>query len=148
MQEQELSDALGDCHNLETVEQIVSGEVRIFMQANMRDLEDEMIAWTSRYNEEIEQVQQEIKNMKVLLLIYKEESTKRISKTMLLFIGESRAAEIGSAKTVRAARRTSDFFEPMLHGERTSGERSRTVESCKQRCYYDTKFVERIHGET
>lgn len=61
-------DALDECAKLERAEQIVSEEVRTYLQTNTKDMEDEIMMWTSQYNEEIERREQEINELKVNIL--------------------------------------------------------------------------------
>ncbi|XP_048515054.1 dynein regulatory complex protein 10-like [Athalia rosae] len=58
--ESELLRAKANCEKLEKADQIVSGEVKTYLEANTREMEDEIISWTSQYNEELERRQQEM----------------------------------------------------------------------------------------
>lgn len=109
-----MNDALGDCEKMERADQIVSGEVRSFLQGNTRDLEEDIVAWTSRYNEEIERLQQEINDMKVSpenrTVTYSNFSDRgRMFRLYSFRSGKNRAAKVGYGKPPGSARRASDI---------------------------------------
>ncbi|XP_046741501.1 dynein regulatory complex protein 9-like [Diprion similis] len=62
--EEQLLNLKANCEKLEKADQIVSGEVRTYLEANTREMEDEIISWTSQYIEELERREQEMTELK------------------------------------------------------------------------------------
>lgn len=57
-----------NCDKMEKADQIVSGEVRTYLEASTREMEDEIMSWTSQYIEELERRQQELSEFSVRVL--------------------------------------------------------------------------------
>lgn len=67
IKEQEINDALENVARLESDDQIISSEVRAFLQSNTQELEDSVAAWSIRYNEESERLVRQMNDTKVFL---------------------------------------------------------------------------------
>ncbi|KAK2578724.1 hypothetical protein KPH14_007800 [Odynerus spinipes] len=63
-EEQNLLDDLNEYRKEENVEDIVTAEIFSFFQENIKDMEDDMLTWQSRYDEEIERRQRETDDLK------------------------------------------------------------------------------------
>ncbi|XP_015595179.1 dynein regulatory complex protein 9 [Cephus cinctus] len=98
MKEQELDNKLTECALMERMDAIVAGEVCTYLQASMKDMEDEIMVWTSQYNEEIERREQEINEFKEQI------SEQKMILEQLYFVRDERQQLIDEceAETLRA----------------------------------------------
>ncbi|XP_023288859.1 uncharacterized protein LOC105696729 [Orussus abietinus] len=64
MKETELLNQMNECTKMEAADQIISGEVQAYLKVNTKDMEDDIMMWNSRYNEELERREQEISDFK------------------------------------------------------------------------------------
>lgn len=58
-------DKLSDCSKEYNAEQIISAEMNAYLEADIKEKEEQVIMWTKKYNEEIVERQQEIDELKV-----------------------------------------------------------------------------------
>lgn len=52
-------------------EQVISAEISSYLEADAKEKEEQLIAWTKKYNEEIVNRQQEIDDLRVYLSLIK-----------------------------------------------------------------------------
>ncbi|KAI4479935.1 hypothetical protein M0804_010674 [Polistes exclamans] len=65
VEEQDLLNELNEYRKEQSLEEIVIRKLSAYYEENIKDMEDEMFAWTNRYNNEIERRQREIDDLKV-----------------------------------------------------------------------------------
>lgn len=65
LQKKDMLDKLSDYSKEYNAEQIISAEMNAYLEADIKEKEEQVIMWTKRYNEEIVERQQEIDELKV-----------------------------------------------------------------------------------
>lgn len=56
---------LSDCSKEYNAEQIISAEINVHVENDIKEKEERIIEWTGKYNDEIEERQQEIDELRV-----------------------------------------------------------------------------------
>lgn len=56
---------LSDCSKDFNAEQIISAEISAYLENDIKEKEEQVAAWTKKYNDEIEERQQEIDELRV-----------------------------------------------------------------------------------
>lgn len=64
-EEQDLLNEIDEYQKKQIMEQIVTNEIYAYYQENIKNMENEMLAWTNRYDQEMEQRQRDIDDLKV-----------------------------------------------------------------------------------
>lgn len=65
LQKTNMLNELNDCTKEYSEEQIIFAEITTYLEADIKDKEEQVAEWTKRYNKEIVQRQEEIDELKV-----------------------------------------------------------------------------------
>lgn len=65
LQKKDMLDKLSDYSKEYNAEQVISEEVSSYLEADVKEKREQLIAWTKKYNEEIVNRQQEIDDLRV-----------------------------------------------------------------------------------
>lgn len=74
LQKKDMLDKLSEYSKEYNVEQIVSAETSTYLEADIKEKEEQLDMWTKKYNKELVERQQEIDELKVYLKINKKNS--------------------------------------------------------------------------
>lgn len=65
LQRKDMLNKLSDYSKEHNAEQIISAELNAYLEADIKEKEDQVVMWTKKYNEELVERQQEIDELKV-----------------------------------------------------------------------------------
>jgi len=82
LQRADLLDKLDDNSKEYNMEQIISSEMDIYLNADIEKKENEIIMWTTEYNKQFMEQQQEIDELKV----YSKQNSAKNNKKCIIFI--------------------------------------------------------------
>lgn len=77
LKEQMLQEELSECERIDKVDEIISGQLRDFLDRDIARLEEETVEWLKRYNDTMDKHQQEIENVREAIGKAKEELEKK-----------------------------------------------------------------------
>lgn len=65
LQKEDMLSKLSDYSKEHNAEQIISAEINAYLEADIKEKEEQIVTWTKKYNEEIVERQQEIDELRV-----------------------------------------------------------------------------------
>lgn len=74
LQKKDMLDKLNEYSKEYNVEQIISAETNTYLEADIKEKEEQLEMWTKKYNKELAERQQEIEELQVYMKIDKENS--------------------------------------------------------------------------